>query len=751
MLKRLLFVSVLAAAIGMRVSVRAQDDPPPYIYYYSDALNAFVIERADGSDSRLFGERMMPPDTNVVAGPGWSPSGNWFAWTSLKYLPNQPATFVPHALFVDGSQRLTALNAFSNVWMAWSPTADVLLIIDQDSRTVTIDENTGLATVSVHMALVDAVTDSVIASLERRLPYHPERHAPYDGYDSKWPLVGNFGASGSWSADGQDAVVRYGEPWEDHYFQVFDLNGTITERKISEFDTRWNRAAGYAESYGGSYDEDTRILVNLITGERTVIDPPANIILPMTWHPDGRYALGLAGVDNCEHDGYACLELWLLDVQQGTLQLTHPDTVLRYHAHHRNSENWSPDGRYFVFINGSTSRFAYLDMETMDVTEIPVTVGIGSVDLYWQSTTHVVLSGDRDSETPSQALYIYDCELQMLTQLEIPHAYQSLPRFSPDEQLAAFLGSGLFVFDVHSRTIETLPPDSRSYFPGEEAGEVIWDPSGNWLLLRNDTQEPISSGTRFLWNGVATAHRSIHREMDSCGITSLCIDWLPAQVDPANLAPGHDPAPSLSPDSVLLGTHWAWYLSWSPDGTRLLAGRAPYERHDPYFLPGESTLWDVTTGQPVGTFPLVDWNEEVEWITDIGTGYIPHFRSTEYVVGLEYLAFSPDGSQRVTRTGVEDTVTSELLLTFDLAVELDRGGLAYIPQVNYSPDGRLLAVPTPNCVSIWDTTTWQVVGAIDHRAQAVAFSPDGRWLAASHSWDIQIWDVAELLGFSVQR
>ena len=65
------------------------DSEAPFIYYYSDSLQAFIIERADGTDSQILIAFTPPPAWDwensqpmVVIGPGWSPSGNWLAWTT---------------------------------------------------------------------------------------------------------------------------------------------------------------------------------------------------------------------------------------------------------------------------------------------------------------------------------------------------------------------------------------------------------------------------------------------------------------------------------------------------------------------------------------------------------------------------------------------------------------------------------------------------------------------------------------------
>ncbi|MFN8374727.1 MAG: hypothetical protein U0694_17830 [Anaerolineae bacterium] len=109
--------------------VFAQDEPPPYLYYYTDTLNAFVIERADGSDSRTFGAGLTPSQANVILGPGWSPDGHWFAWQTLYTAGPAGSYLEGFVVNVDNSQRLTLLDEFADIeLMNWSPDGHYLLV-----------------------------------------------------------------------------------------------------------------------------------------------------------------------------------------------------------------------------------------------------------------------------------------------------------------------------------------------------------------------------------------------------------------------------------------------------------------------------------------------------------------------------------------------------------------------------------------------------------------------------------------------
>lgn len=69
-------VPFLATPASLTSRSAAESEKAPYLYYYSDFLKAFVIERADGTDSRTLAANVMPDEHTSMAGPGWSPTGH---------------------------------------------------------------------------------------------------------------------------------------------------------------------------------------------------------------------------------------------------------------------------------------------------------------------------------------------------------------------------------------------------------------------------------------------------------------------------------------------------------------------------------------------------------------------------------------------------------------------------------------------------------------------------------------------------
>jgi len=58
---RLLPLLLIVLALGLPTPTHAQSDAP-YIYYYSDLLKGWVIERADGTDGRVIGQGIQQAD-----------------------------------------------------------------------------------------------------------------------------------------------------------------------------------------------------------------------------------------------------------------------------------------------------------------------------------------------------------------------------------------------------------------------------------------------------------------------------------------------------------------------------------------------------------------------------------------------------------------------------------------------------------------------------------------------------------------
>jgi hypothetical protein len=118
----------------------------PNIYYYSRSESAFVVEGADGSNRTILAQYKLPDQSSPlgIGGPGWSPSGQWFAWTIEDLEGGNPPTPVANIVNRETGEMLSLVDslnirALDDVVMHWSPAEDLLLVFDGLSETFLFD------------------------------------------------------------------------------------------------------------------------------------------------------------------------------------------------------------------------------------------------------------------------------------------------------------------------------------------------------------------------------------------------------------------------------------------------------------------------------------------------------------------------------------------------------------------------------------------------------------------------------------
>src|SRR5690606_29172202 len=107
------------------------DEAPPYLYYYSRMLGGIIIERADGTDSRHIAADVIPPNMTGLGGPGWSPSGKYFAAYQVSYGVYTGSRGNPYIINAQGEALSSWISLVATtIQMQWSPAGeDILLII----------------------------------------------------------------------------------------------------------------------------------------------------------------------------------------------------------------------------------------------------------------------------------------------------------------------------------------------------------------------------------------------------------------------------------------------------------------------------------------------------------------------------------------------------------------------------------------------------------------------------------------------
>ena len=103
------------------------------------------------------------------------------------------------------------------------------------------------------------------------------------------------------------------------------------------------------------------------------------------------------------------------------------------------------------------------------------------------------------------------------------------------------------------------------------------------------------------------------------------------------------------------------------------------------------------------------------------------------------------------REGAKDDTPASAAVTFDAKHPPVYQGLPVISALDFSPDGKLLAVSGYHEVLLHKADGSGLVArlvGLSERIQSLAFSPDGKWLAVAGGsparfGEIQIWEVAE--------
>jgi hypothetical protein len=543
MLRRItvLFMCLLT----LPLSAKLQTDSPPYLYYYADYLNAFVVERADGSDSRMIGQGLVPEGDNTFIGPGWSPTGEWFAWTSFYNGGAIGGTgeSTSYVITTDTGEPFKQVNGLANAFLAWSPNEDRLLVIDPTDRMM-IDE----ATVPHYLArisLIDMTSQTVITEFDLDVNGVP-----------KW-------AEGTsdivWSSDGQFAAFYY-RPYLEPYQETYKIvtvtkDGIMQEQSVHSTTIPYFAATSLhlPQDLIVRYDSSRQIIVvtNPVTGEITEIDAPLgqNVDwLTFKWNESEDFAL----LD--ENMGYSQHRLWLLSLPEKTLTLI-DDTAFEAsfytasYADYASTEDvnvpagWSPDGSLAIY-RSSEDHFSILD----PVTKVSVEIADAIFPEPLAQVRWAIDSQTVTIEANSGRTAIYNPGLKTLVSRQATtNLSMEVLIYSPSLRYVSrgAMGQPLMTLDRLTGKNIQFQVSGNATVTNQD---IRWHPDEQWVIKGDANFMTDGSGFRLI--GVSNLSRTIWRELNACYFTAHCANWLPPQVDIDALPPGASQSVVPAPESV---------------------------------------------------------------------------------------------------------------------------------------------------------------------------------------------------------
>jgi hypothetical protein len=716
------------------------NEPIPYIYYYSDLHHAWVIERADGSDSRLLAQGVMPSETYGISSASWSPSGEWLAWTSYRWSEGGSSAKIGWMVSSDGSQVSHLLDDAQDVFlMDWAADKDWLL--------VGFNSSSWLDNQQV-IRIIDVPNQRIVAELRQ---------------------------NGLHDIENRDYRERYGNGWsEDNNSVYFFDNSVITRLQTNGIVEIW-----YSSMYSRIYDfnherllsGETRIvddsyqwnyvITDLSTNEEYIFIPSLineGIEYPdydLEWNADRSYALITEKACENAFDHYCDTRgLYLLDWVNKRQYSLDAKFEIPYDENYDNNylpyPLWSPNGEVSI-LRDNNGQFYLLDVNTRDVYSIEVN---DILVWHWLSNDDLMFGA---SGQDSHILYYYQWATKSLSE----HPNNTNLSFwdielSPDGNFIGYLmGQDVVVENRTTREFYTYPPHSYTTAGGPVFG-YHWGNNPEWFFSGGNTQLTDSCCTsRAIM--IHNLHQATGRELTLCNGVDTCAGFLPDNVLP-HLRRGQAQSLTPAPEQILLHDKTMRGLAWNSDGSRLATFAFDWDEgstisiwnmQDEAAYLEESFAIEQRCENHPGSCSMRWFDENQIAIFD---GSIINIRTgarnqSEQERASSYYPLSSDGRYELVFSGENQEIShlrdveTEQLISENPLENLNQYTLY---QFDYHPEtGLLVGSNVYDRGGLWDVATGEKIATLNWTGYAAVFSPDGRRLAVASSEFVSIWDMSE--------
>lgn len=483
----------------------AQSEPAPFLYYYSDTLRTFVIERADGTDTRVLSQVTMPEETDDITIRDWSPSGEWLAWTSRIRSGYDNTIDSGWIANVDGTESWEIPTDAGHIYdMIWSPTDDLLFVSDWERPA---GEFSYRAAYTQRFFLIDAPTQTVITTFEMELPFANRNLAA-------WTLDGEY-VTFTYTVDAEEGtrsflrrITRAGE------IEDIPIPGVLVWGGL------YSNPSRNAWVLSRSEDSSQLITVNIFSGEAITFDAlaPIEYIFLYQWNYTGDHVLIYVRTPNSGDK----FELWLLSIPDQALQRI-ADDAGNYANERSTWFPWSFYANHAIFYTDDGLFGLEIEPE-VQVTQLADQVSLpqwyGDGRLYF--IRRIV---DNDGNSHLQA-YTYDFLTDTLAGQDMRF---SPYRISGDERYAVTENPLAVVDRVQDQVFPIQSHSQVMHGPEYLLEWVYWFRNGPWFMT-TETNVGINRGlpTYRRYTSVNNVDGTVHRELSVCD--SSCASWLPEQV-----------------------------------------------------------------------------------------------------------------------------------------------------------------------------------------------------------------------------
>lgn len=473
-------------------------DIAPEMYYYSIDDNAFVMERADGSQRRILAQYTIPERDIVISegagyimGSGWSWSSTWFSWFTL----GRNGTSASEVFITSRDSEVVIELALGQVIQntLWSPTSEQLLVhalasYEEDAEeTISIYEPDQNA-FSLELRVSDVLTQGRIRWL-------------------------------GWSSDG--TTIAFANRMQ---ISVFDVetgsiisvidNATIPIRDCNLSIPYWINASQLVFAYS-----DGTQLYNLTLGsdgDPDISNFSNGEIVFADWSEGNLYATVYVTSTTGSHD------LWLYSSETGeTTHIEENVDFINGCGILYDSILWSADNLVIYVQNG---KLIYYDVNTQESVIISLSDEMSLANnspIRWYENSIIFLADQL--ETGTRYLLQYHIETNSLSDITPIRDSQIIPIYS------TYFSSPAQNHILYQDVLMNLATgnnsriwDSSGYSTVFDAWDVRWDRTNSWLISASFSFENLY---RVFVNHI---DGDAQRQVTTCPLYSMtCFGWMP--------------------------------------------------------------------------------------------------------------------------------------------------------------------------------------------------------------------------------